>query len=120
MSATWTPELGNSGLRGLLYADTRMTSDYNTGSDLFPEKQQEGFATVNARIGVRGAQSAWSLEFWGQNIFDKQYQQVAFNAPFQGTNSAAQTQAFGLTANQLFTSYLAEPRTFGVTARTKF
>lgn len=120
VSATWTPELGSSGLHGLLYADTRMTSDYNTGSDLFPEKQQEGFATVNARIGVRGAQSAWSLELWGQNVFNKQYQQVAFNAPFQGSNSIAQTQAFGLTANQLFASYLAEPRTFGVTARTKF
>ncbi|GGE86700.1 TonB-dependent receptor [Sphingomonas prati] len=120
VSATWTPELTSSGIHGLVYADTRMTSAYNTGSDLFPEKAQEGFAVVNARIGLRGPANAWALELWGQNIFDKQYQQVAFNAPFQGANSVAQTQAFGVTANQLFASYLAEPRTFGVTARTKF
>ena len=119
-SFTWTPDIGGSGLTGLVYADSRLTSGYNTGSDLFPEKAQESFALFNARIGIRGPQSAWSLEFWGQNIFNKNYQQVAFNAPFQGAGSSAQTQAFGTTANQTFASFLAEPRTFGVTARTKF
>ncbi|HEX8445860.1 MAG TPA: TonB-dependent receptor [Sphingomonas sp.] len=120
VSSTWTPDIGSSGLSGLLYADTRLSSGYNTGSDLFPEKAQDSFVLVNARIGIRGPQQAWSLEFWGQNVFNKNYQQVAFNAPFQGSGSIAQTQAFGTTANQLFTSFLAEPRTFGVTARTKF
>ncbi|WP_397593253.1 TonB-dependent receptor, partial [Sphingorhabdus sp.] len=82
-SMTWTPEIGDSGLSGLFYIDTRMTSDYNTGSDLFPQKEQDGFALFNARVGLRGPDEAWSVELWGQNIFNKAYAQVAFNAPFQ-------------------------------------
>ncbi|SMF65248.1 TonB-dependent receptor [Allosphingosinicella indica] len=124
-SLTWTPPIGGSGLSGLFYVDTRATSDYNTGSDLFPEKEQDGYVLVNARVGVRGADSRWSLEFWGQNIFNEKYQQVAFNTPFQGAGTVAQVQAFGATggfasAQQLFSSYLAEPRTYGVTLRTRF
>ena len=119
-SFAWTPEIGSSGLTGLLYVDARYSSRYNTGSDLFPEKEQKGFAVVNARIGIRGRDELWALEFWGQNIFNKEYQQVAFNTPFQGSGSIAQTAAFGVVGNQLFSSYLAEPRTYGVTLRSKF
>jgi outer membrane receptor protein involved in Fe transport len=102
-----------------------MTSGYNTGSDLFPEKEQDSYEIVNARVGIRGPGQRWSIELWAQNIFDVDYQQVAFNAPFQGGNSRAQVQAFGATqgfgtANQLFASFLAEPRTFGITGRFRF
>ncbi len=119
-STSWTPELGSSGMSALFYIDGRMTSDYNTGSDLFPEKAQDGFFLMNARVGLRGPAQRWALELWAQNILDTNYQQVAFNAPFQGAGSQAQTQAFGSTANQIFTSYLAEPRTYGLTVRTRF
>ena len=123
-SLTWTPPIGGSGLSGLFYIDGRLSSDYNTGSDLFPEKEQDSFALVNARVGIRGADMRWALELWAQNLFDVNYQQVAFNAPFQGSNSRAQVQAFGApsfaTANQLFSSFLAEPRTYGVTGRFRF
>jgi outer membrane receptor protein involved in Fe transport len=124
-SLTWTPPIGGSGLSGLFYIDTRLSSDYNTGSDLFPEKEQDGFALVNARIGIRGKDQRWSIEGWAQNLFNVKYQQVAFNSPFQGANSRAQVQAFGAaqgfgTANQLFSSFLAEPRTYGVTGRFRF
>lgn len=123
-SATWTPPLGNSGLSLLVYADTRLTGDYNTGSDLFPEKEQDSFAVVNARLGLRGPDQRWSIELWAQNLFDQEYQQVGFNSPFQGSNSVAQVQNFGspsfATANQLFSSFLAEPRTFGLTGRFRF
>ena len=119
-SFAWTPELGSAGHSFLFYVDARRSSSYNTGSDLFPEKAQEGFTLVNARVGLRGPEERWAIELWGQNIFDKNYQQVAFNTPFQGAGSIAQTQAFGTTANQLFSSFLAEPRTYGVTVRGKF
>ncbi|QPQ54666.1 TonB-dependent receptor [Allosphingosinicella flava] len=123
-SVSWTPEIGNSGLTGLVYVDSRMTSDYNTGSDLFPEKEQDGYAVVNARIGVRGPDERWAVELWAQNLLDEEYQQVAFNSPFQGANSRAQVAAFGApgfaTANQLFSTYLAEPRTYGLTVRGRF
>ncbi|MFM5893740.1 MAG: TonB-dependent receptor [Novosphingobium sp.] len=120
-SMAWTPRLGNSGWSGLVYVDSRMSSDYNTGSDLFPQKGQDAFAIVNARIGVRGPDDKWSLEFWGQNIFDQDYAQVAFSTPFQAGGSGAPfvypTYPGG---RQLFSQFLAEPRTYGVTARVKF
>jgi outer membrane receptor protein involved in Fe transport len=125
-SITWTPEIGNSGMSLLVYADTRLTGDFNTGSDLFPEKEQDSFALVNARLGLRGPDRRWSVELWAQNLLDQDYQQVAFNTPFQGSNSVAHiTQpGFGApgfaTANQLFSSFLAEPRTFGITGRFRF
>ena len=120
-SMTWTPELGSSGLSGLLYIDGRLSSDYNTGSDLFPQKEQDGFALFNARVGVRGPDERWSVEFWGQNIFDKNYAQVAFNSPFQAGGAGApfvDPQFPG--GRQLISQFLAEPRTYGITLRGKF
>jgi outer membrane receptor protein involved in Fe transport len=122
-SVAWTPAIGSGGLSGLVYIDGRMTSDYNTGSDLFPQKAQDGYAIFNARIGIRGADEKWGIEFWGQNIFNKQYAQVAFNSPFQegatSTGAAfADPQFPG--GRQIFSQFLAEPRTYGVTLRGKF
>ena len=120
-SMTWTPEIGDSGLSGLFYIDTRMTSDYNTGSDLFPQKEQDGFALFNARVGLRGPDEAWSVELWGQNIFNKAYAQVAFNAPFQaGTTAAPYLDPQYPGGRQIFSHFLAEPRTYGITVRGKF
>uniref|UniRef100_UPI0035CB86C4 TonB-dependent receptor n=1 Tax=uncultured Sphingomonas sp. TaxID=158754 RepID=UPI0035CB86C4 len=119
-SMAWTPDLGSNGLSGLLYVDNRLTSDYNTGSDLAPEKKQDGFALVNARIGIRGKDQLWAIEFWGQNVFNKQYIQVAFNTPFQGAGSSANVAHFGGTGNALYSAFLAEPRTYGVTLRSRF
>ncbi|RYD55893.1 MAG: TonB-dependent receptor [Sphingomonadales bacterium] len=125
-SFAWTPDLGGSGLSGLFYVDQRTTSAYNTGSDLFPEKEQKGYTVVNGRVGIRGPAEKWAIEFWAQNLLNQQYQQVAFNSPFQGANTRAQVTAPGFgspsftTANQLFSSYLAEPRTYGITGRFKF
>ncbi|MBP6579898.1 MAG: TonB-dependent receptor [Sphingorhabdus sp.] len=120
-SMTWTPEIGDSGLSGLFYLDTRMTSDYNTGSDLFPQKEQDGFALFNARVGLRGPDEAWSVELWGQNIFNKAYAQVAFNAPFQaGTTAAPYLDPQYPGGRQIFSHFLAEPRTYGITVRGKF
>jgi outer membrane receptor protein involved in Fe transport len=119
-SASWTPELGSTGLTGLVYVDGRMTSDYNTGSDLFAEKRQDGFFLLNARVGIRGPEQQWALEVWGQNLTNTRYTQVAFNAPFQGAGSLSQVQSFGGTGNQIFSAFLAEPRTYGLTLRTRF
>ena len=122
-SFAWTPEIGNSGLSALFYLDGRMTGDYNTGSDLFPQKEQDGYALFNARIGIRGPEERWAIEFWGQNIFNKDYAQVAFNSSFQeGATSPnanfSDPQYPG--GRQLFSQFLAEPRTYGITGRFRF
>ena len=120
-SVTWTPDIGTGGMSGLFYVDTRLTSDYNTGSDLFPQKEQDGFAIFNARVGLRGPDEAWSLEVWGQNIFNEQYAQVAFNSPFQaGATSAPFVDPQYPGGRQLISQFLAEPRTYGITLRGKF
>jgi len=122
-AATWTPAIGSNGLTGLFYVDSRMTSDYNTGSDLFAEKRQDGYVLVNARIGIRGRDQHWALEFWGQNIFDTQYEQIAAAAFLQGRGSQSQVEQLGASypvGNALTTAFLAEPRTYGVTLRSRF
>src|SRR3546814_11981233 len=94
-----------------------MTSDYNTGSDLFPEKEQDGFTVVNARIGLRGPDQRWSIEFWGQNIFNTDYTQVAFSTPLQRSSPGpAKTGPYALgapTAHTLNSAYLSSESTEG-------
>jgi outer membrane receptor protein involved in Fe transport len=120
-SVSWTPDIGSSGLTALFYVDGRMTSDYNTGSDLFYEKRQDGFFLANARVGLRGPDQNWAIEGWVQNLFDVNYQQVAFNSPFQGAGSVAQTIRLGTSpSNQLFEAFLGDPRTYGITLRKRF
>ena len=123
-SFAWTPDIGSSGLSGLFYIDSRLTDDYNTGSDLFPQKEQDSYALVNGRIGIRGPHQSWSIEFWGQNLFNEQYTQVGFNSPFQ-EGATSTTTAFSDATNypggrQIFSAFLAEPRTYGITGRFKF
>ena len=120
-SFTWTPDIGNTGLSGLFYMDGRLTSDYNTGSDLFPQKEQESYALFNARVGIRGPEERWAIEVWGQNIFDKDYAQVAFNSPFQaGASTAPFVDPQYPGGRQIFSQFLAEPRTYGITGRFRF
>ncbi|HZB69225.1 MAG TPA: TonB-dependent receptor [Sphingomicrobium sp.] len=127
----FTPPISGSGMSGLFYVDARMSGGYNTGSDLFPQKEQDRFTVVNGRIGIRGPDDAWSVELWGQNLFDKDYSQVAFNTPFQAGGSTTPPWAPGFTfapfvdpqfpgSRQLFSQFLAEPRTYGLTLRAKF
>ena len=106
-SVTWTPPLGNSGMEGLVFFNVRMTSDYNTGSDLLYGKEQDGFAIVNGRIGVTNIADRFAVEGWVQNLFDVDYTQVAFNTPF-------------VAPQETYSAFLAEPRTYGITVRGKF
>ncbi|MES2043066.1 MAG: TonB-dependent receptor [Pseudomonadota bacterium] len=121
-AVTWTPPLGSSGLSGLFYVDGRLSGDYNSGSDLFPQKEQDSFFVMNARIGIRGPGQKWALEFWGQNILNAQYTQVAFSSPFQagGANATFTPDSRYPGGAQIFSAFLAEPRTYGVTIRGKF
>lgn len=120
-AVAWTPPIGGTGLSGLVYADARHMSGFNTGSDLDVEKFQTAFTVVNARVGIRGRNNAWSVELWGQNIFDEDFLQVAFDASAQGSGTERGVlQGFYPRATQLFGAFLGEPRTFGVTFRAHF
>jgi iron complex outermembrane recepter protein len=100
-----------------IYADFRYQSDVNTGSDLDPEKNQDGGIVVNGRVSIGEIDSKWSLELWGRNLLNRNYTQVAFDGPGQGSGTRGNRFAAN---SQTFDAFLAEPRTFGVTARYKF
>jgi iron complex outermembrane recepter protein len=121
VSLAWTPPIGETGMTGLFYIDGRYQSTIRTGSDLFPEKTQRGFPVLNSRIGLNGRDKRWALEFWAQNLLQENYTQVGFNTPLQGSGTVGLVQQ-GLqpTATTLFGSFLSEPRTYGVTVRTRF
>ncbi|PXW76348.1 outer membrane receptor protein involved in Fe transport [Blastomonas natatoria] len=120
-SMAWTPDIGDSGLSGLVYVDSRVTDAFNTGSDLFPQKEQPSFVVVNARVGVRGPDQAWAIELWAQNLFNEDFTQVAFNSPFQAGGAGGpfvDPQFPG--GRQIFSAFLGEPRTYGITLRGRF
>ncbi len=120
-SAGWNPEIADNGMRALVYVDYRLQDNVNTGSDLDPEKVQQAFLVVNGRLGLQGPDRRWSLEFWGQNIFDKKYFQIGADAPLQGSGSLGFVKlGLARSANQLFLAFPGEPRMFGVTGRVRF
>lgn len=119
-SVAWTPPLGNSGITGLFYLDGRYMSSFNTGSDLDIEKMQTSFTIFNGRVGVHGPDDSWAIELWGQNLLNKHYIQVAFDSPLQGSGTTRAVQAgFIPVSTQLYSAFLGEPRTFGITLRAK-
>jgi outer membrane receptor protein involved in Fe transport len=130
-SFAWTPPIGSSGLRGLIYFDGRYMTRFNTGSDLDIEKTQDDFATFNGRIGIHGPDNAWGLELFAQNLFDAHFEQVGFDAPLQGSCTSRgalnglcvppiASTGIPNRSTALFGAFLGEPRTFGLTLRAKF
>jgi outer membrane receptor protein involved in Fe transport len=89
----------------------KFSSDYNTGSDLDPGKIQKDYQIWNARIVFAPHNDRYSVELWGENIFDTHYLQVAFDSGFQNvpTNRTGTLDAF-----------LGAPATYGVTFRYKY
>ena len=94
-----------SNLEASAHLGGKYMSDYNTGSDLDPEKEQDGYSVFNARFVIGRRDGRWDVELWSQNLTDAEYYQVAFDAPLQtGTWNA----------------FLGAPRTYGVTFRVKY
>ncbi len=120
-SLAWTPPIGGTGMRGLFYVDARYMSAFNTGSDLDVEKGQDAFTVLNGRVGIHGADQAWGVELWAQNLTDTDYTQVAFDAPLQGSGTErAVRRGFIPRATQLYGAFLGEPRTLGLTLRARW
>ena len=116
----YSPDIGSSGLSGLAYLDFRYQSDVNTGSDLDPEKVQDGYIVFNGRLGLYGKDKRWGVEIFGQNLLNRKYQQIAADAPLQGGSTIGAVRRGGATSNQLFIAFPGEPRTYGVTLKGKF
>jgi iron complex outermembrane receptor protein len=79
----------------------------NSGSDLDVEKRQPSYTLVNARLGVSTMDERWTLELWGRNILDEEFTVINFDTPLQ-------------LITPTYSSFLGDPRTYGVTLRTRF
>ena len=117
------------GLEARFNLSAKYMSDFNTGSDLLPYKHQDGYTLLNGRVTVARADDRWAIEVWGQNLTDVEYTQVAYNAPAQGTFFQNTVTASGPYAGAYYNpaldtgtynAFLGQPRTYGVTLRTKF
>ncbi len=94
-----------SNLEASAHLGGKYMSEYNTGSDLDPEKLQKAYSVFNARFILGRRDGRWDVELWSQNLTDADYFQVAFDAPLQtGTWNA----------------FLGAPRTYGATLRLRY
>lgn len=84
-----------------------------------PNDIQDANVKVNLRAGIGSQSGSWRVELWGNNIFNVQTVNTTPNTPLRG--AAALPGAFnagGISLSRL--AYLDEPRTYGVTLRTRF
>lgn len=112
-SATYEYPFGNS-LVARFNVGAKYSSKFNTGSDLDPEKEQDAYTIVNARIGLGSASKRWLVELWGQNVFDEDYVQVGFDGPLQTSNSVPGDP------RNTYNAFLGSPATYGVTLRVAY
>ncbi|HYC98233.1 TonB-dependent receptor [Brevundimonas sp.] len=124
LSINFNRSIGNGLRTGFSLAGKYMT-EYNTGSDLIPFKQQDAFTTLNGRVSLGTEDERWTAELWVQNLTDEEYIQVAYNAPLQGSAFQSTVQPNGTYYNpaldsQTYDAFLGAPRTWGATLRYKY
>mgnify|MGYP002777049878 FL=1 len=112
-SVTYEWQLSDA-MRARFNLGGKWMSEYNTGSDLDPEKLQESHAVLNARVGLEGRDRRWAIELWAQNLTDEEFVQVGFDAPLQNV-SPLPGNAFNS-----FNAFLGAPRTYGATFRVRY
>lgn len=95
------------------YSDKRRTSTTPTETTApfapLPFDYQENFFKVNARLGISAPGDRFAVELWGINLSNEMTRGITANTPLRGGAGARSRIAF-----------LDEPRTYGVTVRTKF
>ena len=127
-SINYNRSIGN-GLQIGASVSAKYSSEYNTGSDLLPYKAQDALTLVNGRITFGSDDDRWTFELWGQNLTDKEYIQVGYAAPLQGTAFQSTVQTTGAYAGTFYNqaldtatydAFLGAPRTYGLTFKVKY
>ncbi len=113
ITGSYERPLAGGSLVGRASLSAKYNSNYNTGSDLAPQKSQTAYTLVNARISIGGSSKRWTAEAWAMNLTDVTYMQTAFNGPLQGSEADP--------ANiRTYDAFLGQPRTFGLTLRVSY
>jgi iron complex outermembrane receptor protein len=84
------------------HADFSHRSGFNTSPTNSRYADVPGYGLLNARIGLRLEDGLWDIALWARNLTDKNY-----------------FQALSPTAFGLVTGTIGDPRTIGVTLKTK-
>ena len=112
---TYDREIGDS-LRFFLNGQVRMEGDRRTSTQAFnpanfpalvpvPFDQQDANIKINMRAGIGSIDENWTLEGWVTNLTNEITRGVTFNTVLRtGSRSA----------------FIQEPRSYGLTVRTKF
>lgn len=123
-------EIGNN-LEFGLNGSVRLESDRRTSTQAVlvsgptvlttknPFDIQDGNAKINLRAGFGAQDGQWRIEIFGNNITDVTTRNVTFNVPLRGgafIPGALGANGAGIARG----AFLQEPRTYGVTLRTKF
>lgn len=113
-SATYEWMMGSS-MKARFNLGAKYMSSFNTGSDLDVEKMQKAYTVANARFGFGARDDRWSVEVWGNNIFNTDYVQVAFDGPLQAPGSPLPRDPLNT-----YNAFLGAPAMYGVTFRFNF
>lgn len=101
-SADWEDEIA-PGLNGFAHLDARYQSSVLTERTLRTGSEQDGYTTVNGRIGVSRVGDRWAVEVWARNLTNERYFVSSIPAVFQGNT---------------LVGVPGEPRMWGATLRT--
>ena len=112
-SVTYEWDFGGN-LVGRFNLGAKYMSEYNTGSDLDVEKQQDAFTVANARLGFGARDQRWMFELWATNLFDAEYVQVGFDGPLQVASNVPNDPL------NTYNAFLGAPRMYGVTFRARY
>ncbi len=83
---------------------------------LAPNAIQDGTVKVNLRATIGTQDGRWALELWGNNLTNVHQRTSTFNVGMRGAATVGGGGGIGVARG----SFVAEPRTYGVTARARF
>lgn len=117
--ATWTGDIGNSGLGWSLNGNVSLTSDLNNGgvNDANPQTAQDGYALVGARFAINGPDDRWNVAVFGSNLTNQGYCSAQFYQVLDtafGLRNGTFPGSTGVRCN------VATPRTYGVSGTFRF
>lgn len=119
VGATWTGDIGNSGLGWSLNGNIALTSDMNNGgvNDGNRQTVQDGYALVGARFGMNGPDDRWNIAVFGSNLTNEGYCNSQFYQVLDtafGMRNGVFPGSTGVRCN------VANPRTYGVSGSFRF
>ena len=71
--------------------DMFFTSTYNASASNDPALQQDGYAKINARIGLSSTNTGWEVAVLARNLTDEKVMQFGGDAPLAGSSFLAKT-----------------------------